>query len=65
MYLPQVNYSEALVLASVSDGEVMSRFLAIPQMKAIQFALAVTLIISYSNENKLKMKDNFGPLTPL
>ena len=31
-------------------------------MKALQFALAVTLIIGSSNRTKLKAEDNFGPL---
>ena len=62
MYLPQGNALEASVLASVSYGEVMIRFLDFPPVKAIQFALSVTLIIGYSNGTKLKVEDKFGPL---
>ena len=65
MYLPQGNALEASVLASVSYGEVMIRFLDFPPVKAIQFALSVTLIIGYSNGTKLKVEYNFGPLSPL
>ena len=65
MNLPQRNASKSLVLASVSDGEVISMFLALPPVKAHQFELAVTLIIGSSNGTKLKEEDNFGPLTPL
>ena len=59
MDLTQVNYSEELVLDSASDGEVMSRFLAIPLVKALQFSLAVTPRIGSSYGNKLKAEDNF------
>ena len=63
--LPQVNASELLVLASVSDGEVMSRLLALLPVKALQFSLGVTLRIGSSNGTKLKVEDKFGPLRPL
>ena len=33
-------------------------------MKALQFALAVTLRIGSSNSTKFKAEENFGPLTP-
>ena len=59
MDLPQGNTSEALVLASVSYGEVISRFLALPPVKELQFYLAVTIIIGPINETKLKAEDNF------
>ena len=65
MDLPQGNASEALVLASFSYGEVISRFLTPAGLRALQFALAVTLIISSSNGANLKGEDNFGPLPPL
>ena len=39
MDLPHGNASEALVLDSASDGEVMNRFLALPPAKAIKSAL--------------------------
>ena len=59
MYLPQGNSSEALALDLVSDGEVSSRFLAFPLVKALQFSLAVTPRIGSSYGNKLKAEDNF------
>ena len=62
---PQGNYLEALVLASVSNDEVISRLLALPPLKEIQFALAVTLRIGSSNGTKLKAEKNFGPMPPL
>ena len=37
MDIPQVNALEALVLDSVSDDEVMSRFLELPPVKALQY----------------------------
>ena len=63
--LTQVNTSEALVLASVSDGEGISRFLALPPVEALQISLAVTLRIGSINGTKLKAEDKFGPLPPL
>ena len=65
MDAPQEIDSEELVLDSYSDGEVMSRFLVLPPVKALQFALVVTLGIGYSNGTKIKTEDNFGPLPPL
>ena len=65
MGLPQVNSSEAFLLASLSYCELMSRFLALSPVKSLQFTLAVTLIIGSRNMNKLKAEDNFGPLPPL
>ena len=65
MVLPQRNASELLALASVSDGEVMSRFLALPPVKSLSFGWTVTLIISFINRNYLKTEDNFGLLSPL
>ena len=53
------------MLASDSDGEFIGRFLVLPPVKAIQFALAETQVIGSSNGNKLKVEDNFGPLPPL
>ena len=54
MDLPQGNDSEVLALASVSDGKMMSRFLALPPVKALQFAFSVTLIIGSSNGTNIK-----------
>ena len=65
MYIPEGNASYALVLSSVSDGEVMSRFLALSPVKTIEFSLAVTLGIGSSNGTKLKVEDNVGPLPSL
>ena len=65
MELSQGNASEALALASDSYDEVLSRFLALPLFKALQFSLAVALIIFSGNGNKLKADENFGPLPPL
>ena len=65
MDLTQVNYSEELVLDSASDGEVMSRFLAIPLVKALQFSLSVTLGIGSSNGTNIKAEENFGPMPPI
>ena len=53
------------MLDSVSDGEVMSRFLSLPPVKELQFSLVATLIIGSINITKLKAEDNFGPLPPL
>ena len=50
------------MLDSVSYVEVISSFLALPLVKALQFALAVTLRIGSSNITKLKVEDNSGPL---
>ena len=61
MDAPQESDSEELVLDSYSDGEVMSRFLVLPPVKALQFALVVTLGIGYSNGTKIKTEDNFRP----
>ena len=52
------------MLASVSDDKVISRLLALPLVKALQFALAVTLIIGYSNGTKFKTEGKFVPLPP-
>ena len=41
------------MLASDSDGEVMSMFVALPLVKSLQFALAVSLVIGSSNGTKL------------
>ena len=65
MDIPQVNALEALVLNSVSDDEVMSRFLELPPVKALQFFLAVTLRIGSSNGTKFKADFNFVPLPPV
>ena len=65
MDIPKVNSLESLVLASVSNDDVMSRFLALPPVKSLQFVFAVTLIIGSSNGNKLKADENFGTLTPV
>ena len=65
MDAPQESDSEELVLDSYSDGEVMSRFLVLPPVKALQFALVVTLGIGYSNGTKIKTEDNFRPLPSL
>ena len=65
MGLPQGNDLEELILASVSDDEVISRLLDLPPVKALQFALAVTLRIWSSNGTKFKAEENFGPLPPL
>ena len=53
------------MLASNSYGEVMSRFLALPPVKALKFDLAVPLIIGSSNGTKFKAEDSFGPPPPL
>ena len=65
MDIPQVNSSEALALASDSDVEVMSRFLALTPVKALQFSLAVALGIGSNNGTKFKVEDNVGLLPPL
>ena len=65
MGLPQGNALETLVLASVSDDKVISRLLELPPVKALQFALAVTLIIRSSNGDNFKAEEKFGPLPPL
>ena len=65
MDLPRGYASESLVLDSVSDGEVMSRFLSLPPVKEPQFSLMATLIIGSINSTKLKAEDNFEPLPPL
>ena len=62
MDTPQGNALEALVSDLVSDYKVISRLLALPPMKALQFALTVTLNIGSSNGNKFKAEENFGPL---
>ena len=53
------------MLASVSYGDMMSRFLALPLVKELQFTLAITLRIGSINGTKLKVEYNFGPLSPL
>ena len=53
------------MLDSASDGEVMSRFLAIPLVKALQFSLSVTLGIGSSNGTNIKAEENFGPMPPI
>ena len=65
MGLPQGNDLEELILASVSDDEVISRLLDLPPVKALQFALAVTLRIWSSNGTKFKAKENFGHMPPI
>ena len=40
------------------------RLLALPEVKALQFALAVTLIIGSSTGTKFKSEENFEPLPP-
>ena len=57
MDLPQGNTLEALVSASVSDDKVISSLLAIPPVKALQFALAVTLRIGSSNGINFKVEE--------
>ena len=54
MDIYQGNSSESLLLASVSDSEVISRFLGLPLVKALKFLLAVTLRIGSRNRTKLK-----------
>ena len=44
---------------------MISKILDLPPAKALQFALAVTLRIGYSNGTKFKAEENFGPLIPL
>ena len=65
MDIPQINALKALALASVSYGEVMSRLLELPPVKALQFYLALTLKIGSSNGTNLKAEKDFGPLPPL
>ena len=43
---------------------MISRLLALPLVKALKFALSVTLRIGSSNSNKLKVDKNCGPLPP-
>ena len=63
--IPQGNTLEALVLASLSDDDVMSRLLELPLVKALQFSLAVTIRIGCSNGTKVKADENILPLPPV
>ena len=54
MDLSQLNSLEALVSDSVSDDMVIIRLLVLSPVKALQFALAVTLRIESSNGTKFK-----------
>ena len=53
------------MLGSVSYDEVISRLLALPLVKELQFTFAVTLRIWSSNGTKFKTEENLGPLPPL
>ena len=54
----------ALALDSESYGEVMSRLLALPTVKSLQFYFVVTLVIGSSSGTDIKAEDNFGLLRP-
>ena len=54
-----------LALDSDSDDEVISRFLALPMVKAPQFSLVVTLGSDSNNGTKLKAEEKYGLLHPL
>ena len=53
------------MLASFSDDEVISRLLALPPVKALQFYLAATIIIGSSNGTKFKSEEKIVLLPPL
>ena len=61
---PQGNALEALVLDSVSDDKLISRILALPPVKALQFSLAVTLRIGSINGSEFKAEENFVHISP-